>query len=99
MPNRLANPILQSDTPAAGAGTVTVTTSDGALVAANPGRVEVTITNTDGTNFVCLALGTTAALNAGVYLAPKASYTTRAFTGAIRAIASVASCVVAYVEI
>lgn len=99
MPNRQAVPVVQTDTATAGAGTATVAITDGALLAANSGRVEMTFTNTDATNFICLALGTTAALLSGVYLAPKASYTTRAYTGAVRAIASTAPCVVAYAEI
>lgn len=99
MSNRLAEPVIQTDTASFGAGTATVTTASGSLIAANGGRVEITVTNLDATNAVFLGLGTAAAANSGIYLAPKASYTTRAFTGQVFAIAITASCTVAFVEI
>lgn len=99
MSNRLAEPVIQTDTALTGAGTATVATAEGALIASNGTRVEVTICNTDAANPVFLGLGVAAALNSGVQIPAQGSYTTRAFTGAIRAIAKTGAVVVSFVEI
>lgn len=89
----------QTDTAAQGAGTATVATSSGQLLASNQGRVELTICNTDASNAIFLALGVPAALNAGIRVPAGGSYSTGAYTGAVNAIAQTASVVVAFVEV
>jgi hypothetical protein len=67
---------------------VSVLSTDTALVAANANRVELTITNDHATQVVYLSFGTTAATanNCMRLNAAGGSYTTRSYTGAIRAI-------------
>ena len=84
--------------------TVTVTTSDTAVIAANATREGLQITNTDATNIVYLQLGATAVAGEGIYLAPKGGtwdglIGPTVWTGAVRAIALVASCVVSIAEV
>lgn len=101
MPDRNANPVVQSDTAKTPASTVTVGTSTTSLVAANPQRVEITICNDHATQVLYLSLGTAAAVaSTGIRVnGAGGSYTTRAYTGAIQAIASGATTVVTITEI
>lgn len=80
---------------------VSVGGSDTALVSANNGRAEITITNDHATQIVYLKLnGAAAELNKGIRLnAAGGSWTTQAYTGAIRAIASGAATTVLVTEI
>jgi hypothetical protein len=96
----VADGIKRKDTPIEGSGSVSIGGSDASLVAANPARAEITICNDHATQILYLALGETAVLNKGIRLnAAGGSYTTTAFTGEIRAIATGAATVATYVEI
>lgn len=69
------------------------------------GRVELTIKNTDGTNYVSLMLATdigttpTATDGDGIILAAGESWTTYNYTGAVYGIANTADCDVSVAEI
>lgn len=77
---------------------VSVGTTDTAVLAANPGRREVTIVN-DGANIVYLSFGVAATANNGVRLnAAGGSFTTNNWTGAIRGIALTGATVVTVAE-
>ncbi len=59
------------------------------VAAANPSRVEITITNDHAANIRYLCLGDTATVNSGIRLnAAGGNYTTRAYSGVINAIAT-----------
>lgn len=89
-----------SDTAKNPGSTVSVGVADGALVASNPARLELTICNDHATQIVYLSLGGTAVINSGIRLnAAGGSYTTNAYTGAVRAIASGATTGVTITEI
>lgn len=91
MADRNAFGATQSDTSVQSTA-VTVGTSSATVVDANPGRIEVTVTNDHASNTVYLALGDTAESNKGIRLnAAGGSYTTHAYTGQITAIASATS--------
>jgi hypothetical protein len=95
-----ANRPAQNDVAHTPTGAATIGASSGAVVAANPGRVEVTICNDHATQVAYLALGATAVINSGIRLnAAGGSYTTNAFTGAINAIASGAGTVLTFSEV
>jgi hypothetical protein len=79
---------------------VTIGAADAAIVPTNADRVEVTICNDHATQTVYLALGAAAVANQGIRLnAAGGSYTTQAFTGEIRGIASGAGTVVTFSEV
>lgn len=81
--------VTQSDTAKQPKGAVSVGTSDTLLVAANPYRVELTITNDHATQIVWLAFGATAEVSKGIRLnAAGGADNIGAYTGAVRAIAS-----------
>lgn len=94
---RNAEPVLQTDT--ATCSSVSALVTDTVLLATNQQRVEVVISNLDVTNFVIICPGTAAAtLTTGIKLAPGAMWTSRAFTGPLRVIASTGTCVLGVVE-
>lgn len=94
------SPEHNGDTAKTPASAATIGTSSGTVVAANDSRVEVTITNDHATNIAYLALGPTAVANTGIRLnAAGGSYTTRAYTGIITAIASGATTVLTFSEV
>lgn len=100
MANRLAQPVLQTDTAKNPSGSGSVGVASAQLVAANPDRVEITICNDHATNVVYLSLGGTAAVGSGIRInAAGGSYTTAAYTGAINAIASGATTTVTISEV
>lgn len=84
-----SNAFGTSDTATTPNAAVSVGTEDKEIVAANPARVEITICNDHATNVVYLSLGGTAVVNRGIRLNPAGgSYTTNAYTGEIRGIAT-----------
>ncbi len=100
MPNRLVEPVRQTDTAKTPCATVSVGTSSVEVVPANEQRVEITICNDHASQIVYLALGGAAVANRGIRLnAAGGSYTTTSFTGAINAIASGAATGVSFTEI
>lgn len=91
---------LKSDVAKNPGSKVAVGGSDVQLVAANGDRVEVTVVNDHATQIVYLKLGAAAVLNEGIRLnAAGGSYTTSAFTGEIRAIATGAGTNVTVAEV
>ena len=96
-----SNQATQADTAFQGGTTVSVGGTSTSVAAANPTRVEITITNDHASQIVYLKLAAAAAeLNKGIRLnAAGGSYTTRAYTGEIRAIASGAATGVLVVEV
>lgn len=89
MANRLVEPVRQTDTAKSGSFAVSVGTSSTLIVAANEGRVEVTICNDHATQVLYLGLGVPAVANQGIRLnAAGGSYTTTSFTGAINGLAT-----------
>lgn len=100
MTYRTSSPIGQSDLAKTPVSAVTVGASDTLIVAANTARTEVTICNDHATNVLYLALGGTAVVNQGIRVnAAGGSYTTNAFSGAIRGIATGAGTVVTLSEV
>lgn len=94
------NAVAQASAATTPKAAVTVGASDTSIVAANPQRVEVTIVNDHATQIVYLALGAAAVANQGIRLnAAGGSYTTNAYTGEIRGIATGAGTVVVYSEV
>lgn len=97
MSRREAHPALQSDTVIC-SGLASTSTESG-IVSANPQRVELTITNVDTTNAMVICPGAAVATpTTGIKLAIGASWTTRSFTGAVRAISLGAFSVLTVVE-
>lgn len=98
---RNIQPITQVDAAAQPGTSVSVGATSTVVAAANPARVEITITNDHATQILYLKLGAVAAeANKGIRLnAAGGSYTTNAYTGEIRAIASGASTPALIVEI
>lgn len=86
-------------------GSVSVTTSSTAILAANTSRRTLTIVNTDGTNPVSLAFTTsfgtapTATANSGVKLAAGASFSIDGYSGAVAGIATGGTVVVTVLEV
>lgn len=81
------------------AGAVTAKTESQMLVAANPDRVAVYITN-DGANTVYLALGATATKNKGLRLnAEGGSFTNDHYTGVISVVTATGESVCTIAEI
>lgn len=101
--NRHSLPLTQTDT-ALTSGAVSVLITSTAILADRAGRAEVTIVNTDATNPVYLAFSTsfgvapTAVAVNGIKLAPGASWTSGAYTGAIAGIAVGGTVVVTVAE-
>jgi hypothetical protein len=90
----------QNDTAKTTTGTVTIGGSSATVVAANPGRVEITIVNDHATQIAYLSLGGTAVVGSGIRLnAAGGSYTTNAYTGAINGIATGAGTVLTFTQI
>jgi hypothetical protein len=90
----------QNDSAKTQASFATVGAASGAVVAANPSRIEVTIVNDHATQIVYLSLGGTAVVGSGIRLnAAGGSYTTNAYTGAINGIATGASTNVCFSEV
>lgn len=100
MANRVSFPVAQTDTATTPASTATCTSAASVqLVAANTGRIEVTVCNTDAANPIWLSLGGTAAVSNGIRVPAGGSYTTHAYTGAINGRASTADVTVSYTDI
>lgn len=85
---------------------VSVATSNTAIVAANPSRCELTIRNIDATNFIDIMLNTTDGTTAptatagnGLRLYSKDSWTTDSYTGPVNGIANTGACNVTVLEI
>lgn len=102
MANRVseANRPAQTDTAVTPTAAVSVLITDTAVVAANPSRIELTICNDHATQVVYLALGATAVASQGIRLnGAGGSYTTTAYTGAVRAISVGGTSVVTVTEV
>ena len=85
--SRSSYPVLRTDTAKNAGSAVSVTTSSTALVANNPSRISVTITNDHATQAVYVSFGGTAVANTGLRLLPVGgTFTTAAYSGAINAI-------------
>lgn len=95
---RETHPVRRTDSANVPFGSASIGGTSAWVVSPNPQRVEVTICNDHATQVAYLALGTVAALNGGIRLAPGQSYTTGAYTGAIAAIATGAATVLTYAE-
>lgn len=93
-------PAKQSDTAKQPGTAVSVGVASGVLVAANPDRVELTVCNDHATQIAYLRFGASAAvLNQGIRLGTGQVFTTSAYTGEIRAIATGAATPVTIVEV
>lgn len=80
---------IQSNSVAKNSGSdASVTSTPSTIVPANPARALLILNNKDATLNVWLSFGGTAAVNSGLRLAPGATFTITAFTGAVSAIAS-----------
>lgn len=101
MANRVVEPVRQTDTATTPATSVSVGAATTSVVAANTGRVEITICNDHATQIAYLSLGAAAAVaNTGIRLnAAGGSYTTTSYTGAIQAIATGAATILTVTEI
>ena len=100
MTQRTVQSPTQTDTANNAADAVSVGTSSGTLVAANPSRVAVYIVNDHASQIVYLALGATATANKGIRLsAAGGSVVISSYTGAISAIASGAATTVVFSEV
>lgn len=96
-----SNQATQADAAFEPGTSVSVGAASAVVAAANPRRVEITITNDHASNILYLRLGaSTALVNTGIRVnAAGGSYTTRAYTGEIRGIASGASTTTLVTEI
>lgn len=101
MAYRNTQPVRQTDVASEPGTAVSVGTTSTVIAAANPDRVEITITNDHATQILYLKLaGAAAEANKGIRVnAAGGSYTTNAYTGEIRGIASGATTPVLVVEI
>lgn len=69
---------------------VAIGTTVGLVIAADPTRKKITITNDSYSQIVYLGLGIAASIGNGVRLAPQGDYWETTYTGAIYAIATAA---------
>lgn len=81
-----------------GAGTASIGAASAALVAANPSRSALVVSNDHATQVLYLALGTTAVANRGIRISPGTTFVLSDFRGAVNIIASGAATTATYVE-